>query len=106
MPVRKRVTNNDPDALGRSLPEQYFSRTGAPGEGFQLLKASTSMFPLLKVLIARKDLSIQLPAGGARKDRHEPVGVLIGQRPEEHGMDDAEHRRVGANAQRQRERDN
>ena len=34
-------------------------------------------------------------------DHHEPAGVGIGQRTNENGIDGAEHRRVGADAQRQ-----
>ena len=37
-------------------------------------------------------------------DRHQPRGYAVRQRPEQHGVDDAEDRRVRANAERERER--
>ena len=36
-------------------------------------------------------------------DRHQPIGVRIRQRPQQHGVDDAEHGGVGADAERQRQ---
>src|SRR5262245_52025526 len=62
--------------------------------------------PFLKSLIGGKDLRSLRTAGGAREDPHESAGVLVGQWPERHGMDDAEHRRVRADAQAERKRDN
>ncbi|MGH8176771.1 MAG: hypothetical protein ACREV5_10970 [Steroidobacter sp.] len=41
-----------------------------------------------------------------RADRHESVGLMIGQRAEQHRVDDAEDRAVGANAKRQRQDSN
>src|SRR5215510_2424332 len=62
--------------------------------------------PFLKGLIGGKDLRSLRLAGGAREDPHESAGVLVWQWPEHHSIDDAEHRRVRADAQAQRKRDN
>ena len=35
--------------------------------------------------------------------RHQSVGIRVGQRPHRHGVDDGEHRRIGTDADRQRE---
>ena len=46
------------------------------------------------------------PRGNAVRlapDVDQPIGVRIRQRPQQHGVDDAEHRGVGADAERQRQ---
>ncbi len=35
------------------------------------------------------------------REPHQSIGLVIGQRPQEHGVDDAEERDVGANAERE-----
>ena len=39
----------------------------------------------------------------ARVELHEPVGLRVRQRPQQHRVDDAEHRGIGADAERQRD---
>src|SRR5262249_24319004 len=51
----------------------------------------------------RRDRGFQIDLRIIMVDHYQRRGVLIRQRPEEHRIDDAEDRRVGADAQRQRD---
>src|SRR5262245_36788527 len=97
---------NGKDVLRRPMPQKDFSGLGGPGAALQLLETSTMKAPFLKGLIGGKDLRSLRLAGGAREDPHESAGVLVGQWPEHHGMDDAEDRRVRADPQAERKGDN
>ena len=41
--------------------------------------------------------------GAVEEDAHEAVGIRIGKRPQQHAVDDAEDRAIGADAERQRQ---
>ena len=93
------VDNRARDALGAIEPgerEPGLTEGGQPGE------AVVADAPVEKV--GRRRVTVALSCLPVRvRDQHEIVGAREGQRPQQHGVDDAEDRGVGADADRNRQ---
>ena len=59
--------------------------------------------PVLEVRI-RGDVLVEPLTRVVGPDHHQPVGLRVGKRPQQHGVDDGEDRRVRSDAERQRHR--
>jgi hypothetical protein len=57
-------------------------------------------------VVGRREADLrQVRPRDALEDHEEPVGIVIGGRPQQHGVDEAEHRGVGPDAERERRDD-
>ena len=59
--------------------------------------------PVLEVRI-RADVLVEPLTRVVGPDHHQPVGLRVGKRPKQHGVDDGENRGVRSDAERQRQR--
>jgi hypothetical protein len=87
----------DIESLGLTRARQVH---GPPGDGLDLLKRLALDFPI-RIVCRRGRASRETDTGGVFPKKNQPVRIEEWQRFEQHGVDDAENRGVGADSERQ-----
>ena len=93
---------------GRGVQANHLFGIAAPGQRERVACGQREIAEHLLPLLHFEESRIREPdadevvflVGG--RESHQSIGLVIGQRPQEHGVDDAEERDVGADAERER----
>jgi hypothetical protein len=80
---------NRQHALRAAPPAQRLAREG-PGQGFKLYEAAAGALPFRKVPVIVEHLRSAHMSDLSPPDDRQAIGILVGQRSKEDGIDDAE----------------